>query len=184
MKFTEEKAVETVKKFNLSGTTIAVWKLRGSIPDKYFKEGYKTAENTSPRIQKKIVDIVNSEKLNIRALAQSSNMQFDKFQDVKRGKSSFNTIEVISIRKAINAIRVEGKKHVDNFARKGRLTQKELDAFKTYLANTPELVISKIFDKKFIDWRNGKPVVITFEDQKKAIDNLSVFILETSIPEA
>ncbi len=182
MKFTEEKAAAIAKKFSLAESTIAVWKTRGNIPDRYFKDDYKKSDKIKSRVQDKLLSILRSEKLNLVAFANRSGVAHVKVRDVLAEKSSFFEHEFTAMKVALNTIRVDAKKHVEAF-RKGRLTDREAESFKKFLNDNPELVIMKIFkEHKLIDWRNGKPVAMRPDDYRKAVDNLAVFILETALP--
>lgn len=137
---------------------------------------------TDSRINKKLVSIFASGKINLAAFERLSGVKAAKVKDVIREKSTFTEDEVIAIRKALNGIRIEAKKHVENWSKKKGFSDRELVGFKKFLAETPELVIMHVFElKKLIDFRNGKQVALSTADIQQAVNRLSIFILETSV---
>lgn len=183
MKFDEDKALQIINTFDLDEHTLAVWKTRGKIPDRYFKDDYQKPEDLKDQVHDKLLTILESEKLNIKAIAERSGIAYQKFQDVQADRSSFSAQEYTAIKVALNTLRIDAKKHVETYTSKGRVTEREVELFKKFLKNNREIVISHVFkNKRMRDWKSGK-VTLQPEEYRNAMDELSIFVLETSLPE-
>lgn len=116
MKFTEEKAREVVDRFSLDEKTIAVWRHRGKIPDKYAKlEPEKTGTisgNADKIIAQRIIDILKSEDINRATIKNLSGVL--NLHDIVAKKSTFTESGLISVKKEINRLKIDVVKSVNS----------------------------------------------------------------------
>ena len=139
MKYSEEKAREIVEKYNLSPTTMNVWRTRGSIPDKYNNPEYTPTEKTG-----------KADKVILARLAELNS----------RGYINFSVLcDVAKVNKQIiyDAMRMKGR--IDrNDLDKIVLELKRLRVFiKNNLVNSP-MKLRSLFDNKTLKFYvvNGK----------------------------
>ncbi len=119
MEFDEQKAVEIIKKFNLSEKTFRVWKSRNKIPNKYLKEDFKLPEKQSKAdalLQQRITEIFKSGKINQSVFLELCGIRKDKYVDVNKGKSNYTPSEIIKIKSELNKLRLEIAKTFEKFS--------------------------------------------------------------------
>lgn len=139
MKYSEEKAREIVEKYNLSPTTMNVWRTRGAIPDKYNNPEYTPTEKAS-----------KADNVILARLAELNS----------RGYINFSVLcDVAKVNKQIiyDAMRMKGR--IDrNDLDKLVLELKRLRVFiKNNLVNSP-MKLRSLFDNKILKFYviNGK----------------------------
>ena len=86
--FTENLGREIQRKFNVNERTYRRWKLKGIIPDKYFKK------NASPENQQIAINILRLRWLNIAAITGKSEQYW---RDVKSGNNTIKEKEFESL---------------------------------------------------------------------------------------
>lgn len=131
MEYTDEKAKEIVNKYNLSPTTMKVWRTRGAIPDKYNNPEYTPIEKAS-----------KADKVILARLAELNS----------RGYINFSVLcDVAKVNKQIiyDAMRMKGR-IVSNELDKIVLELKKLRVFiKNNLVNSPAK-LKALFDNKML----------------------------------
>lgn len=118
MIFDESKAIEIIRKHNLSDTTLRVWKTRGSIPDKYSKEDYVKRETISSRadkiISKRVCNILLMSEINTAVISEIINCP--ELNDIVRGKNSFSGPELLSAIKEIKRLKIDVLKTFESYS--------------------------------------------------------------------
>lgn len=112
MIFNEEIALELIKKNGLSEKTIAVWKNRGTIPDRY-AAGHVLPENrTTLEILKEqqLIEILSSKKINAALIFEKAGIAISKFQDAKRTDSKRVNLIVNDVDKIVDVLLKEAEK--------------------------------------------------------------------------
>lgn len=139
MEYTEEKAREIIEKYELSPTTMKVWRTRGAIPDKYNNPEYTPIEKAS-----------KADKVILARLAELNS----------RGYINFSVLcDVAKVNKQViyDAMRMKGR--IDrNDLDKIVLELKRLRVFiKNNLVNSP-MKLRSLFDNKTLKFYvvNGK----------------------------
>lgn len=139
MEYTEEKAREIIEKYELSPTTMKVWRTRGAIPDKYNNPEYTPTEKAS-----------KADKVILARLAELNS----------RGYINFSVLcDVAKVNKQIiyDAMRMKGRidrSDLDKLV----LELKRLRVFiKNNLVNSP-MKLRSLFDNKTLKFYviNGK----------------------------
>ena len=137
VEFDEQKAIELIKKFNLSENTLRVWKTRGAIPVKYLDEKYKPpteATKAEKILEQRINDILKSGLLNLTVVTELAEIQSQKSHDVVRGLSSYSHEEIIRLKTQINMLKIT---IVKTFEKKSNNELKKL-------LNNPAFVLKSI----------------------------------------
>jgi hypothetical protein len=86
MQFDQQKALEIIQKYKLKPSILALWKTRGTIPDRYLKD-YEAPENRSKLsiIEEQIVlTKLSNKKLQLKAFFEKINIPISKYNDAKR----------------------------------------------------------------------------------------------------
>lgn len=134
MEFTEQKAKEVVDKFSLSEKTIAVWRMRGAIPNKYAKPDIpiKKVEGLKDnRKAERLVEVLNNDKLNVRKLGELCGIDENRIQDIRRGKTFITESELTELSKAINRLKIDTAKALSALSNRMRIGSSSLfDVFK------------------------------------------------------
>lgn len=108
--FDEAKAKEIIQDFELSETTLRVWKSRNSIPKKYLKEGFKKLETIPDTPETRRLRAIISRKefrmTQFRTATLNPNYQRSnsRLSDIKKG-SRFLEAEVKKLKEEIVEIR-------------------------------------------------------------------------------
>jgi len=120
MKFNEEKARQIIDKYNLSQTTLKVWKSRGSIPDRYGKEGYVKPIPVSGKgdeiMQERLISILNMPELNRKTIIQLSGCDATRINGVCLHKSTFTKEEMFALQKEIKRLRLDILKYTQKYS--------------------------------------------------------------------
>ncbi len=120
MKFDEEKARQIIDKYNLSQTTLKVWKSRGSIPDRYTKEDYKMAipvlEKGDKIMQDRLISILNMPELNRKTIIQLAGCNAIRVNGVCLHKSTFTKEEIFALQKEIKRLRLDILKYTQKYS--------------------------------------------------------------------
>lgn len=108
MEFTEEKAVEIVEKFNLDKKTVAVWRTRNKIPDKYANADFKIRVPISERADmikaERVISILKMDEINTPTIQE---LVKAPLMDIVRAKSTFTVEELISTAKEISRLKID-----------------------------------------------------------------------------
>lgn len=127
MDYNEQKADEIIQKFSLNPSTKKTWQHRNKIPDKYRDTDHTPTIEPSKAeliIQKRIVEILEMGLININVLFDLADVYYQKYQDVRRGKTtSFSKQEIIRLKKEILRIRILITK---TFERRSEVALREL----------------------------------------------------------
>jgi len=133
MNYEEIIAREIIDRFGLNAKTLSVWSYRGKIPDKYFKEGYKPPQKTESESQLQLLrdlkKILNCDSINKSAMARQCKIKEQKLPDFLLGKTVLTDDESLSLKKAINKIRLEVRSILDDLSvnrLKSEQTQKKI----------------------------------------------------------
>lgn len=108
MDYNEEKAKELIEKYQLSPTTLKVWKSRGKIPDKYLREDYQPTEavNRADAVRlSRLQELNKSELLNFTAIAEVCGIPQQRIADALRGKGRISPEEIDKVETEIKKIR-------------------------------------------------------------------------------
>lgn len=186
MKFDETRAIKIVSDFNLSKKTIATWKKRGAIPDRYSSKVPGLKELTALEIVQfdKIKRAFSSSKLNKSVIAQASSISPSRMNDCLRGKSHLYQHELIALKKTINEVRCL----VTNFLNisKSALPSSSTEESFLKIINDPRIVPFVLFDRnrylhaKIDGFRmNRRTYPTEIVNQINAV--LLVFLAETNI---
>lgn len=109
MDFDEKIAIEIIERLSLSDKTLRVWKLRGSIPDKYANAEYKlpvSLDKAGKIIQKRILAVLNSNLINSKVICSLTGVVYQRYTDVNRGKAAFTPDEILALKKEINRLKI------------------------------------------------------------------------------
>lgn len=116
MEFSEQKAKEIVEAHDLDYKTIAVWRTRNKIPDRYavpsFKiEKRKELNRADEILQSRMLDVMRLPSINSGVYAE---IVGKNLFDVVAGKSSFTEGQFILLKKEINRLKVDILKAIEN----------------------------------------------------------------------
>ena len=171
MIYDETIAKELIDKFDLSSKTLLVWKTRGKIPDKYFKETYQKPQEASKAdliIQQRIFEVFNLGFLNATVICELAGLKFQKYIDVKRGNvNALSAQEIFALKKEITKIKIQ---IVKTFEKKSSIELRKL------------LNNSAIYSKPIIDSgggdKNDADRVSRFKLNKIEIDSLNYQLIK------
>ncbi|MDL2262857.1 hypothetical protein LJC11_05085 [Bacteroidales bacterium OttesenSCG-928-I21] len=187
MNFDEKRAKEIVAKYNLNTSIVKVWKTRGKIPAKYFTNNPLPVPIESEaefQLQRDIIRILQNGKINKISLSRLAEVKISKINDVLSSKSNFNNVELLSLKKSINKIKIDI-----------RAIFEILNAIKFSIPQTAEKKIKSIFSRselyfskilplktyhKFDAWVDEKRCFPT-EEIEVLKDSLSLFLIELSL---
>jgi len=111
MDYAEETAKEIIQKFNLSPTTLKVWKTRGKIPERYSIENFKIRKRPLDEynisLSNNIKKILEYGKINISSLCRLTKLQYNTLSAFIYKTGFLTDEELLNIKKAINQMRIE-----------------------------------------------------------------------------
>jgi hypothetical protein len=114
MQFTEENALIIVEKFNLNKSTIAVWRTRNKIPDKYSDPNFLPRIAITDRIDllksERVKSVLKMKEINTPVMQGLINAPIS---DIIADKSTFTKEELTLSAKEINRIKIDVVKMID-----------------------------------------------------------------------
>lgn len=187
MKFNETKALELIKQHRLSEKTIRVWRNREAIPDKY--SGTLKTEITTSADQQQLDNlqkVLSNAKINVKALCRLAGEEVKEYivKDWQKGKGPLKKEDLVTLKKAINTIRIELKQVLSEFEKKDN-SETGHKLFKKFYQRD-EIIWLNFFDRnkefynKLAGWNMGRrsfPV----DEVKKLKGMMLVFLAETTI---
>lgn len=117
MEYTEEKAREIVEKYNLSPTTMKVWRTRGEIPDKYNNPEYTPTEKASKAdnvIIARLAELNSRGYINFSVLCDVAKVNKQIIYDAMRMKGRVNRNDLDKIVLELKKLRVFIKNNLVN----------------------------------------------------------------------
>lgn len=117
MKYSEEKAREIVEKYNLSPTTMNVWRTRGAIPDKYNNPEYTPTEKTGKAdkvILARIAELNSRGYINFSALCDVAKVNKQGIYDAMRMKGRIDRNDLDKLVLELKRLRVFIKNNLVN----------------------------------------------------------------------
>lgn len=187
MQYNETAAAELAAKYNLPAATVATWKHRGSIPNKYFKEmPGKAANEAQIKEFDKIVKAFSYGKLNKAEIAKTAGLTSFRIVDLLRKKTKPYENELIAIKKAVNESRNEVKNFLTESAKTKTVTQSAEKRFREIL-DDKRIVIFKVLDQnreiwaKVDGWKRGARQNFPQEVLEQIKSAFLIFLTETNI---
>ena len=185
MKFDEKTAIEIIEKFNLSPSTLKVWKNRNSIPDRYQNEYEKPGVSRSKTVEvEKVLKIVTYDKINRETIIQYSGVSRNKIEDAIRQKTALTDNELLLLKKTINEFRIELNKIIDLLNKSTyevtEMSQKQILNFLSKKYIVENKVFGSELNKKFSSWKN-KRTTFPITEKTKIANCLVVLSVETTI---
>lgn len=180
MKFTEEKAKEIVQKHGLSEKTLAVWRSRNKIPDKYANEGFEKRQSLTRKDTQsynRLLEVLSLKGLNKTAIAEISGISPQTLIDVRRKEYKLSEQQLIALKSTINQLKIDIAKVFTHSAHEQR--KRALKA----LLNRPELWLKPIFHD--FD-KNEYDILIRFKlgktdepgDMERIKEKLTIFTMQ------
>lgn len=117
MEYSDEKAREIVEKYNLSPTTMNVWRTRGAIPDKYTNPEYTPTEKASKAdkvILARLAELNNRGYINFTVLCDVAKVNKQVIYDAMRMKGRINRDDLDKIVLELKKLRVFIKNNLVN----------------------------------------------------------------------
>lgn len=108
MDYNEEKARELIEKYQLSPSTLNVWRCRNKIPDKYLREDYQPSapvDRADAVRLSRLRELNKTELLNFAVLAEVCGIQPAKLADAIRGKARISKEEIDKVEIEIKKVR-------------------------------------------------------------------------------
>lgn len=178
MEFNEQKAIEIIEKYGLSETTLRIWKLRNSIPDKYTKDDYKPREivdNDYLTNYKRLLETLKNEAVNTNTIARAADVSTNKINDALRNKVKLSNADFIKMKSEINALKIFVAKCIAQRDYKALLCDARIDArpVLSRFANNNEY-------QKIIRFKNGN-ISYLDETEQKLKDAYSIFAMSLRI---
>ncbi|GAA3929313.1 hypothetical protein GO495_06680 [Chitinophaga oryziterrae] len=188
MVFSEKKANKVIKDFNLAEQTIKTWRHRGNIPVKYNSGIVKHKIEKPNEIQgaASLKKILADKKLKCTHICALANVKYYMFRDYACQGGPLSREDFISLKKAVNTIRMELKRSLLNLeqyeepnlktltALKELFTRKEVNWLRFF--NTDQ----KLYDK-FRSWKNNKRETFPLEVKEELMTCMLVFLAETAV---
>jgi len=188
MIFNEQTAKEVIEKFGLNKSMGSVWAHRGKIPERYFKDGFKIGTKAKGEQAKQAIKeyrrIASFGKLNFESICRLIGIKHSRFMDFIYNDIIATEEELLLLKKAINAIRIEARELLTelNKGKISEITQKKLKSFlKRDEIKVFVLIENKVLANTINDWLLGKRSVYPVEHQNAIEQALLVFITETSM---
>ena len=173
MDYSDEKAKAIIEKFNLSPTTAAVWRSRGSIPNKYAQH-FKFIEDD--RVLERLHKTLKSEKINLSVLAKSAD--FAGLHDFLAGRGKVKEDQYTRTKTVLNRVKIEGLKIVAEINKIRSVRESLTEDIRKFLKNNPEIKTSLVFEKRFLDFKAGKIQDLSREDYVFFADKMTIFAME------
>jgi len=184
MDYNEQQALDIIQRFGLNESTNAVWRSRGKIPDKYFREGFQIKEKASGEKDMQAIRdirrIFGYGKLNSASIARLLDIKPSRMMDIIFNDITPTKDEILAIKKVINTIRLESRVVLSEFS-KNAISGISLSKLKFFLGRD-EIKLFAFFEnretaKKFFDWINDAR---QFPDGEESavIQSLMVFSTE------
>lgn len=103
MTYTDQLADEAIARWHLDPATKRVWKTRGSIPDKYFKEG---GDYSPPVGSQHATDVMRMREIFALPEIAATKFQFGlRANDIMRGTARITEEEVVQFRTEVTQLR-------------------------------------------------------------------------------
>ena len=187
MEFETEKAREIITRFGLYESTLKVWKTRNSIPERYFREGFeikpKAEGERDAQGWRDIQRILGYGKINIMSVSRLTEIPENRIKDIIYKNIIPSKDEVLSLKKAINVLRIEAMQVLSLF-NQFRISEMAWSKLKAFLLRDEikhfSLIGDKPVAKKTDDLMRGVRSTPA-EYQKEVVQALGVFITETTI---
>ncbi len=116
MTYNEQTAKELIEKYQLSHSTMKVWKSRNAIPDKYLNPDYAKPEKVSKADNirlSRLQEISKTGKLNISVIAELAKVEVGRLNDAIRGKGLITTEELDRVDVEIKKVHALVKNNID-----------------------------------------------------------------------
>lgn len=187
MEYNEQTALRIIEQYQLSDMR-AVWKTRGRIPKKYLQEDFQKRiplDKKELRIERNLRDFLKTKMINLQALAEEAAIPIYSLHDTVRERSHLSRQELYAIRKALNNLRVDTKKAVNNLSDKKYFKKSDDEMLKEILER-PIFIKIYLLDfpvedyKRVIDWKLGKGPLAD-ETKLEVVNRLAIFILMSSL---
>ena len=188
MVYDEQLALEIIQRFGLNESTNAVWKNRGKIPDKYFREGFQIKQKATGKkdieAMQEIRRIFGYGKLNSSAFSRLMDIKDTRLKDLLFNDIAATKDEIISLRRAINVIRLETRDVLSEIS-KNAASEVSLIKLRKFVSKE-EIKLFSLFEsretsKKISDWSKGIRR-FPFDCVTEIIQMLMVFIVELGTP--
>lgn len=170
--FDEKLASGLVKEYGLGAHTLAVWKNRGTIPNRYLDgTAFKRKGKITRREMDRLVRVLKSDKINLnRFFENCKTIKVTDYYDYVKIGACIDRVQYIEIKKVLNTLRVELKVLYasKNFE----------EDLKKWLNDNGEFFKSLVFDRKALDFKRGR---VTHIDERIYLSRLGLLVLETSL---
>ena len=189
MDFNEQTASELIEKFGLNKKTLAVWAHRGSIPDKYFQDGFNARQMVAGEHDEQLLQdvfrILSYGKINVSSLSRLTEIPQQRLSDIARRKLRMSKEELIAVKKAINALRSDAREIISLTADRGTFIGEAEKKLKKFLLRK-ELKIHVLIQprdvaKKFDAWAHRENLSFPSRHVIDITQALMVFVTETSM---
>lgn len=135
MKFSEQKAIELIEKHGLAKGTIATWRKRDSIPEKYAGEipamlGMNEAQQQQAA---NMLRGLKAGKLNIASVCRHSKIEEKRMRDIMREKSKFAEPDFLSLKRTVNTVRNDAKNILSQLGTRNTANEQTIKAIEKLL---------------------------------------------------
>lgn len=177
-----------VNKFSLNEKTIAVWRTRGAIPDKYSKTDApvnKVSTLQDKRTAQRIIEVLSNDKLNIRKIGELCGIEANRMQDIRRGKTYITEEELLELKKVINRLKLSTAKSIaciGNRMRVGSASFNDLFTF-SKLEEIKLFIVLKQDKQKYesLKWAATNKTELSAPVAAYVRDCLDILILELNL---
>ena len=201
MEYQESLSLSLIEKHRLSPKTNNVWKTRGKIPDRY-KDGYTLEQRVGNLPFRRLKNVLCNEQLNLTVLSKLAGVSHSTICSITKGEvKSISKPNYSALKTEINRLRVDIKAlikvleadrlHVNDYKellhfighdpRKNLTNLIKNEKLREFCTDYRQVVLSVLLDKKALNFRCGLAVSMTQEDWTRYVDQLSIFLLETSL---
>lgn len=149
MEFNEEKAKEIIGRFELNPTTLKVWKNRGSIPDKYFREGFTKTDAMDKDMKHKLSRIkyaLDADVFNLNAICRIAEVPYGTFFDALREKGNISQDDLDKVILEFKRIKTFIMNHIKFNNPQKLKTLFENPELKFYVINGKETFGKRMYD--------------------------------------
>jgi hypothetical protein len=185
MIFDEQKAIEIVRKFGYSKSTINVWRFHAKIPDKY-SEDFERIEKMKGEKDQYFLDIkriLKYKKINILSLGRLVGINQSRWADIIYKDIIPTKDEYIVIKNAIGMFRFEASEILSLFNQE-RDSEMVFIKMKAFLYRDEIRCIpffGRAIGQKLLDWKSGRRNRFPIKREHEILKAFSVFITETTM---
>lgn len=194
MTFSEQTAQALIAKYNLKPNTFNVWKLRGSIPDKYADPNYAPKEALTDydrKQQEALLNALCNPKLNKNQVCRETGIASSVIESAIRQDKrhvDLTPARLLALKKNVQELRIKIKAVIEPLQGKTRFTDSQKAALDKLLLD-PRFMVRGLLGAdtqtytRHVQRHSPTSTTQVFDDSEASdmVDKLSIFLLETAL---